>query len=393
MGNSILFVDDEPAILKALNRLFREKEEYTIYMAESGQEALSILEQHPVDMIISDMRMPKMSGHELLKVVKEKYPLTMRLILSGYAQEQEVVRSLLDGSSKMYLLKPWDNETLLRIVESIFEIISILKDKKLLDKIEQMENLPTLPAMYSRLCKMIETEADLKQIAALVEMDQVTAAKVLHLANSAFLGVKTGSVPQAISYLGLSIVKSIVLASSVLDEKSVSRAVLNKQEWLWKHASLTNRIVLALSEKLLHKKIADESAAAGLLHDIGKIVLLKQYREEYIFLLNGMEGAKDANIKNLEQETLNVTHTEIGGYILNLWQLPYSIVEAALFHHYPSRYPVVNKEIVNLVHIGSYYAWRKLKPKFDCDLDTEAFATLNISPEDCQKVIEKIDKV
>jgi HD-like signal output (HDOD) protein len=392
MENSILFVDDEPAILRALYRLFREKD-YTIYIAESGQAALAILEKHPVDLIISDMRMPKMSGHELLKTVKEKYPLTMRIILSGYSQEQDVVRSLLDGSSKMYLMKPWENETLLKIVENIFEIIAILKDKNLLDKIEQMENLPTLPSMYSRLCKMIENEAELKQIAALIEMDQVTAARVLHLANSAFLGVKTGSVQQAISYLGLSIIKSIVLASSVLDEKSVSRAVLNKQEWLWKHANLTNRIVLTLSEKLLHKKIADESAAAGLLHDIGKIVLLKQYREEYIFILNGMEGAKDANIKNVEHETLTVTHTEIGGYLLNLWQLPYSIVEAALFHHYPSRYPVVNKEIVNLVHIGSYYSWRKLRPNFDCDLDMEAFATLNISPEDCQKIIEKIDKV
>jgi HD-like signal output (HDOD) protein len=392
MGNSILFVDDEHAILRALNRLFREKE-YTLFMAESGQEALKILENNPVDLIVSDMRMPQMNGHQLLKIVKEKYPATMRLILSGYTQEKEIFRSLLDGSSKMYLLKPWDNDTLLGIVDNVFQIIEMLRNKHLLEQVEQMENLPTLPNVYSRLCVLIEQEADIKQIAALIEWDQVIAAKVLHLANSAFMGVKTGSVQQAISYLGLSIVKSIVLASSVLDEKGISKVVLGKQELLWKHASLTNKIFVVLAERLQHKKVADECAAAGLLHDIGKIILLKQYPEQYIQILNLVEETTGNSLKELEQPTLNITHGEIGGYLLNLWQLPYSIVEAALFHHYPTRCPVINKEIVYLVHLASYYSWRKISANFCDELDLKVFELLKTSPEKCEEWIQQIEIV
>jgi len=82
MTKSILFVDDEKQILRALKRLFI-RSDYETYYAESGEMALQILEDHAIDLLITDIRMPIMDGYELLRKVKEKYPLTLRVALSG----------------------------------------------------------------------------------------------------------------------------------------------------------------------------------------------------------------------------------------------------------------------------------------------------------------------
>lgn len=389
MTRRILFVDDERAILNSLYRLFHDRD-YEIELVSSGKEALEFLEQNHVDLVISDMRMPYMNGHQFLFKVKEKYPDTMRLILSGYAQEQEIFRSLLDGSSKMYLLKPWDNEMLLQIVDYIFKLQSLLQERKLLDAIESMDNLPTLPEIYHKLCKMLDEDADIRQIAALIDRDQAIAAKVLQLANSAFCSVKTGSVQQAVSFLGLTIVKNIVIASSIFDPKNGGRAQSAFLELLWSHSSLSNKLLLTISQELLHKKIPDDRASAGLLHDIGKVLLAKQYGNRFIELLLKSEQNDEPGLEELEFTTFGVTHQELGGYLLNWWQLPYPIVEAALFLHEPLEAPVVHRELVCLTHLANYYSWKRLRPGSKVHLEEGVFSFLGIDKADCERIVKEM---
>ncbi len=104
MAEKILFVDDEDFILKALARLFRESE-YEVYVAKDGEKALRIFAEQKIDVVISDMIMPSMSGYELLSRIRADYPDATRIVLSGYSKEQAVFRSLLDGTAKMYLMK------------------------------------------------------------------------------------------------------------------------------------------------------------------------------------------------------------------------------------------------------------------------------------------------
>lgn len=107
--SNLLFVDDEPLILQSLNMLF---DEYTVFMAESGVEALEILRQHEIDVIISDQRMPQMSGVDLLRCAKEVSPNTIRILLTGYADLQAVVDSVNVGEIFRYVNKPWNAEKL-----------------------------------------------------------------------------------------------------------------------------------------------------------------------------------------------------------------------------------------------------------------------------------------
>ena len=116
MDKTLLLVDDEANILKALQRIFSPFG-YQVQTADSGERGLEILRQGKVDLVISDMRMPGMNGHEFLKQVRAISPTTMRAILSGFAEGRDVIGCLRDGSARMYILKPWDNELLVREVE------------------------------------------------------------------------------------------------------------------------------------------------------------------------------------------------------------------------------------------------------------------------------------
>jgi CheY-like chemotaxis protein len=115
MSKTLLFVDDEKQILKAIRRSFLDTD-YTIYTANSGEEALIILEKVKIDLIVADMRMPAMDGYELLQSVKQKHPSIIRLILSGYAEEKMIIDALENNLAKMYLFKPWDNKALIKAI-------------------------------------------------------------------------------------------------------------------------------------------------------------------------------------------------------------------------------------------------------------------------------------
>lgn len=103
---TVLFVDDEEKILKSLKRGLLY-EPYKKIFANSGQEALEVLEGNQVHIIVTDMRMPEMNGLELLKIVKEKYPHIVRMVLSGYTQISTLLTAINQGEIYKYITKPW----------------------------------------------------------------------------------------------------------------------------------------------------------------------------------------------------------------------------------------------------------------------------------------------
>jgi len=117
MSKAILLVDDEVAILRALQRVF-VRAGYRVFTCESAAAGLSLLAEQPVSLVISDFRMPGMNGSEFLAKVKENYPLTLGVILSGYADREALLASLNSGAAWKFLEKPWDDVQLLKEVEA-----------------------------------------------------------------------------------------------------------------------------------------------------------------------------------------------------------------------------------------------------------------------------------
>ncbi len=136
---TLLLVDDEENILRSLRRLFR-REGYQILTAPSGAEGLNVLEAHKVGVIVSDQRMPEMTGSEFLHRVKSRHPDTVRIILSGYTDLESVTESINVGAVFKFLTKPWDDELLCQNVREAFTIHELSDENQRLTAALQQAN-------------------------------------------------------------------------------------------------------------------------------------------------------------------------------------------------------------------------------------------------------------
>ena len=117
---SLLFVDDEENILSSLKRLFRSMG-YELYFANNGAKGLQILQQYPVDLVVSDMRMPEMDGAEFLSRVAEQWPDTMRILLTGQADLSSTIKAINNGQIYYYVSKPWDDNDIKLVIRQALE--------------------------------------------------------------------------------------------------------------------------------------------------------------------------------------------------------------------------------------------------------------------------------
>ena len=118
-SHTLLLVDDEPNILNSLSRLLR-REGYTILTATSPTEAFDLLAKHPVQVILSDQRMPDMSGTEFFARVRQLYPDTIRIVLTGYTDLDSVTDAINRGAIYKFLTKPWDDDLLREQIREAF---------------------------------------------------------------------------------------------------------------------------------------------------------------------------------------------------------------------------------------------------------------------------------
>ncbi|MBZ9622515.1 HDOD domain-containing protein [Clostridium sp. FP2] len=385
MDKSILFVDDEKPILKAIRRMFLGSD-YTVFYAESGAEALDILSKNIIVLIVSDLKMPEMDGYELLSKVMLLYPSTIRVILSGYAEENLIFRAIKNNLARAYFLKPWEDEKFKIAIDEMFKTHELLKNENLLDIVNSFDTLPTLPGLYMNLNKLIARDADIEEISSTIQEDPAISSKILQVANCAYFGAKTGAVKKAIMNLGLVNIKNIILTSEIFNLIPTN---LKEKESLWAHSSLTNQIMVKIYKNLLKKKLLDKDASAGLMHDIGKIILFKNFPIEYENVLNDITKRK-IPFSQAEKERLGVSHEEIGAYLLNWWGIPDSIVESALYHHNPLNASKINLELTCTIHIADYYSLKLLNLENYSILDDNAFSCLNIEKSEFEEFIEHI---
>lgn len=371
-----MFVDDEPHIRKAIKRLFMYTD-YEIFIAGGGKEALELLENNSVDMLITDIRMPEMDGEVLLKRIKSLYPLIIRVAISGYT-DKEMALSLLDKNlAKIYLFKPWENQEILDMIERLFRLDEQIGNEILVREIKKLDNMPTLPRLYDMICLMIQEEDSVAHIGQLIKTDPAIASRILRIANSAYYGRKTGDINNAIMFIGLSNVKNIILSNSIFGGINAN---IREMEMIFNHSALTNKFVGVIYKNFLNDVLLNEFQSAGLLHNIGRGVLL----------MNSISKKYDHQGDNLikEEEVLfGVTHDKLGGYLLNWWELPFSIVESALYHHDPFNSNIINRQLLWVIHLAQHYAWVALGTKPEVELDENVFEALEIDKNELEKVI------
>ena len=337
MNKRVLFVDDEQKVLDALQRMLRPmRGTWDMRFAVGGQEALEWLGKEPFDVIVTDMRMPGMDGVQLLKEVRSRYPEVVRIVLSGQAEGEMFLKSV--RLAHQYLSKPCDAETLRATVERACTLRDWLANSTIKRVVSSMESLPSVPSLYAEIVTALESpEVQISKVATIIAKDVGMTAKVLQLVNSAFFALPqhVAGITQAANLLGLDTIKSLVLSVHIFsqfEEKKMSAFNINN---IWRHSMRVGVAAKAIMKHEVKDQTAiDDALMAGTLHDMGKFILAANLPNEYVHIKEVAEKEKVPLVES-ERKLLGTTHAEIGGYLLALWALPDSIVEAVTFHHSP----------------------------------------------------------
>ena len=194
------------------------------------------------------------------------------------------------------------------------------------------KNLPTIPTVLARIIALTDAEgASGKELVDVVEHDQALTSKILRLANSAFFGQsrRVATIPRAVVLLGFSTVRNLALSVKVWETlgNGVARAHI---EELWGHAFATAVATRVLTARL-RAGDPDVAFTAGLLHDVGRLVIALRFLEHYWRTVGG--AGERGPVETLESATFGVDHAEVGGWMLEAWSLPPGIVEAVRLHH------------------------------------------------------------
>jgi len=354
MKKRILFVDDEPMVLNGLQRTLRKmRGEWEMAFAADGKEALEMLDAIPMDVVVSDLKMPEMDGTQLLTEIKKRHPHMVRIILSGHVKHDMTLQSL--QVAHQSLAKPCDAELLKQTLTKLFALKEILADKAIKKIISQIGALPSMPAIYTEIvAEMQSDDPSIKKVAAIIAQDVSMTAKILQVVNSVFFGLsrKISSTQQAVMLLGLETIKSLVLSVKIFAEFSRKKFSWFNIEQLFNHSMSVSCYTQAIvkSEKM-DRDLISYSLMAGLLHDLGKLILATNFPNPYRQVLAEAQNS-DQNLWDLEYEAFGTSHAEIGAYLMGLWNLENPIVEAIAFHHCPIKSMALNMGLLTAVHVG-----------------------------------------
>lgn len=354
----VLFVDDAPEILKHLQRTLAPMQvEWTMEFFSSAKSALTALSGSACDVVVSDMTMPGMDGAQFLAEVRKVSPQTIRIVLSA---DQSPVNYLRSASvAHRFLQKPVDVKTLTAVIAQAEALRTVLANPALRTLVSEIKSLPSLPSIYQDLMQEMQgPQASLKKASRIVAKDLGMVTKILQLVNSAFFGLRThvSDPEQAVALLGFDTIKSLVLSSQVFAQFDQARLPAFSLEELWRHAMQTATCARHIAKDAgASQAVIDEAFTAGLLHDVGVLVLVANKPDEYARVLDMMQ-AKQMPDWAAEREIFGADHAHVGAYLLGIWGLGDGIIEAVAFHQHPGDYMAAGFQAVTAVHVGNALA-------------------------------------
>jgi HD-like signal output (HDOD) protein len=314
--------------------------------ALGGQLALDEIRKEPFDIVVSDMRMPGIDGAMLLNLIKDECPATVRIMLSGHADREAIVRAL--PALHQLLSKPCDANTLRGALERSLDGVNIDRDIKIRRIVGGVDKLPTPPDIYFDLSRLMESpSSSVADVAKVVTRDPGLSAKLLQLVNSAYFGTGqvTTSIQQAVALLGTDRLRYIALTASVFSSRDPEGGGFSLQE-LQRGSMRAAWLARSFAEPALR----DEAFASTLLHDVGHVVLA----------ISGTPGSREFHQRSqagepaleLEVELFGVTHADVGARLLAIWGLPSPIVDVVQFHHDPGSAPESCRRLASIVHVA-----------------------------------------
>lgn len=370
----LLVSDDDIFSNKFKNRV--NYEHYNLDICRDYENSVKKIESKAFKLVLVDLA-DENEIEVLLRFMKAKYPKIIRLAIMSSSTSIDHYMPKQQNSAQMSWKKAKDDDELFMIIDKVIAIDERVNNSELVNVVSNFKHTPTVPEIYHELNLLIQENASVEDIALKLEEDPSVTSNILKMANSAFYNAKTGSIRQAIMYIGLINVKNIILTNAVFGNDGVAPKT---RKIHWEHVSLTNKLLNAMYVELLGKKLNNNISSVGLLHDIGSIVLMSNFPKEFQKIVSMVNESPVATFTEIEDKFFGFTHEALGGHLLDLWGLPFPIIEAALYHNDPFNEHVINRELVICIHIANHQAWKHMREnQFKQSLDPRAFSVLGIT--------------
>ncbi len=381
----VLCLDESLEFVTGLVQCLTAKSQsWEVAHALTGAQALEIARKQPIDVALLSASAPNTDVIEVANTLTQINPKLIVFILAPDAKSSDQAYS---SGRHQWHPKNAPAFTLVAAVNRMTSLVSWLSNNTTLELVSGIHGLPTIPSNYQGVLRTINSpNSTIQDIGTAMEKDMGMTSRVLQVANSAIYGFssKITSPTQAAQVVGVDTLKSLVRYTHVLNnfpQSATSNAVFDK---VWSHS--VGVAAVARKITLLHTKDetrAEEAFTAGLLHDIGKLVLMSIKPEDYKEVLRKATEGK-SSVHLVERVKLGTTHSETGAYLLSLWGIPYSILEAVAWHHYPGECKDKEFSALTAVHIANVSEHRRTQdedPKAMPALDERYLAEVGVAKE------------
>jgi len=400
---TILFIDEDPGILSALQTLL-QNENWKCHFVSGAGQALQFLLDNPVDLVVSAAVMEEMDGISLLGKIREHHPTTIRLLLTGHPRHAAVLQALAQGYTQQIIPKPWIDLEFKEILRGALRQAQYQRRFGL--EFQQLINtiplLPTLPETYSQVRACIsDDDIDIEGMAEAISQDVSLSATLLHWGNSALFGQRflVDSIKKAIIVLGTDIVENLVLSESVYRAvKSDTNKIPGFDINHFKKHAIASATIARLLVKLNHSSnvgMQDRAFIAGLLHDMGKLLLANYLPDKFQRAIE----RSDANqwpLPKAEQSIYATDHAEIGAMLAQWWSLPPFLVEAIRSHHHLRATPI-EPEVSAATYAGNILACQfgfcARQESYDVDLHESCYERFHLNDEVIELLKHKTQEI
>ncbi|MGB5105396.1 MAG: response regulator [Candidatus Zixiibacteriota bacterium] len=339
---------------------------WNLKFVASGAEAISELNDNEYEFVLSELVLPDQDVASLFEQIRENHPGIVRFVLSANDNREIMMRAT--SQAHQAISKPVKADTLRMQISNSLALRGVLTDEKLHSRIAKISSLPTLPTIYNQLVLEMQSEnASMQKVANLIKQDVSITAKLLQMTNSAFFGLssRVENPLQAANLLGMDTVKSLVLTAGVFSQFNDPGLPGFSIDTIYNHSLAVGASARHFANAFgLGRKQAEDALMAGMLHDIGKLVLLTNFHDE---LSQSISLAQKENLPmhEAERRILGVSHCEIGAHLLSLWGMSDLILEAVTLHDTPKNTanPMVN--ILASVHIANAFDHDQNMPERD----------------------------
>jgi HD-like signal output (HDOD) protein len=353
----ILFVDDEQSVLDGLRRSLRSlRDRWEMIFMASPEEAAARVETEAFDVVVADMRMPRMNGADLLEHVRRVSPQAVRIILSGHSEVSAIMKSV--GPSHQFLSKPCSSEKLEAAIVRACAVRSALGNPSLAATLGKIQALPSLPVVYQELVQALLDEVSMDQIGEIVQRDIGLTSKVLQLVNSSYFSMprEIADPCKAVLLLGSDTIASMVLGLKLFEslppillEEITAEQLTHDAMWI----AAATRKLCALEQ--VSDVFASQAFIAAFLHDVG-VLTLAAYAPPLLKQVGELRRKEGLTLEQAEVRAIGATHGDVGAYIAALWSFPDPIVEAILYHHRPSASTVTALAPLAVVHVAQAFS-------------------------------------